>query len=91
MSIYVWAQTISRVYIYSFLDFFHHRLLQDIAYSSLSSSVGPCWLCSVAQSCLTVTPWTVARQTHLSMESSQLRDLIRVSCVSCIGKWTLDL
>ena len=28
------------------------------------------YACSVAQSCLTVTPWTVARQAPLSMEFS---------------------
>ena len=29
------------------------------------------YACSVAQSCLTVTPWTIARQHSLSMEFSR--------------------
>ena len=63
------------------------------------------YACSVAQSCLTVTPWTVARQHSLSMEfsrqecwsellpssreSSRPRDQTGVSYVSCVGRWAL--
>ena len=34
------------IYIYSFSDFFLYRLLQDIEYSSLCYTVGPCYLLS---------------------------------------------
>ena len=36
-----------QLYIYTYILFqilFHHRLLQDIEYSSLSHTVGPCFL-----------------------------------------------
>ena len=32
------------VCVYSFLECFHDRLLQDFEYSSLCYTVGPCWL-----------------------------------------------
>ena len=48
-------------YIYSFSDLFPYKLLQNIEYSSLCYTVGPCWLSllhmkvKVAQSCLNLS------------------------------------
>ena len=41
---------------------------QNVKESSLKTLFSSCCCCLVAQSCLTVTPWTVAHQAPLSME-----------------------
>ena len=64
----------------------------------------PLCICVYAQSCLTGTPWTGARQAPLSMEFPReeywsgllalppgdlpLRDQTHISCVSCTGRQT---
>ena len=54
---------------------FHYGLSQAIESSSLCYTVGPCLknekCYSLSHVWLFATPWTVARQTHLSMEFSR--------------------